>query len=278
MALEIEAQVRALVAENPSLSVHDSPTSPTTTTTPAKHPPELDALLAPLGGGGLISGLALALAPSPTKLFGAEPSHQGADDARRGLAQGARIEHVSTLTIADGLRTPLGEVNWGIISRGHLPSPDPDPGKVAAAAAAVVPAEQAKGSASGEKLVEAVFAVSDAQILQALRLVMERVKIFVEPSAVVGVAVALFDEGFRKLVEREGGEEGWDLGVVVSGGNVGVEALGGWFGGVGGGREGGEKRAGKGGEGKGEGEEREGGRDEGTVGFDGGRVAEDVAG
>ena len=78
----------------------------------------------------------------------------------------------------------------------------------------------------------------------------------VEPSAVVGLAVALFDEGWRGVVEREGGERGWDVGVVLSGGNTTVEAIAGMFG-V-------------------EGRERE--RAEGVVGRDGGRVVENVAG
>jgi threonine dehydratase len=57
-------------------------------------------------------------------------------------------------------------------------------------------------------------------------MVYERMKVVVEPSAVVGLAVALFNEDFRGLVEREGGEKGWDLGVVFSGGNVSLEKLG----------------------------------------------------
>jgi threonine dehydratase len=49
--------------------------------------------------------------------------------------------------------------------------------------------------------------------------------VFVEPSAVVGLAVCLFDEDFRRLVEREGGDEGWDIAIVFSGGNTTVEAI-----------------------------------------------------
>jgi threonine dehydratase len=48
----------------------------------------------------------------------------------------------------------------------------------------------------------------------------------VEPSAVVPLAVALFNEDFRAMVEREGGEDGWDLGLIFSGGNISLEALG----------------------------------------------------
>ena len=262
MALELEAQVRELVHEDPALSVrykatangdggpgtggrengtsedvrdgnsthHETP--PTTKGTPsacvclaqrAGHYPHLHAVLAPLGGGGMLSGIATALAPTPTLVFGAEPSFQGADDGRRGLLQRARIPSVKTLTIADGLRTPLSPLTWSVVS------------------------DQSK--------VEGVYAVTEEQIKRAMRLVFERMKVVVEPSAVVGLAVALWDEGFRRVVEERGGEGGWDVGVVFSGGNVGVEALGELFGG-----------------------KRRGEREVGTVGRDGGTVAENVAG
>jgi threonine dehydratase len=100
---------------------------------------------------------------------------------------------VSTLTIGDGLRTPVGLLNWEVISN--------------------------------KKKVEGVYAVTEEQIKAAMRLVLERMKVFVEPSAVVGLAVCLFDEDFRRLVEREGGDEGWDIAIVFSGGNTTVEAI-----------------------------------------------------
>ena len=154
----------------------------------------LDAIVAPCGGGGMLSGIATALSGTGTAVFGAEPSFQGADDARRGLAAGTRVTSVRSLTVADGLRTPVGAIPWSVIS---------DPAKV-----------------------RAVYAVSERQIKAALRLVLERMKVVIEPSAAVGLAAVLFDEGFRRVVEREGGEEGWNVGVVFSGGNTTVEAIG----------------------------------------------------
>ena len=71
-----------------------------------------------------------------------------------------------------------------------------------------------------------MYSVTEEEITKALRLVLERFKMVVEPSAVVGLAVALYNEDFRAMVEREAGAEGWDLGVVFSGGNISVEALG----------------------------------------------------
>jgi threonine dehydratase len=196
-----------------------------------------DAIIAPLGGGGLLGGIATYFSEPPTPsttsashprsdgtstthtngtktrshrpfIFGAEPSHGSADDARRGLAQGKRILTVSSLTIADGLRTPVGELNWTIVS--------------------------------DRRKVEGVYSITDAEIKMALRLVMERMKVFVEPSAVVGLGVVLFDQGFREWVaqlqgeeveeRRKKGEQGvevraWDVGLVFSGGNTTVEAV-----------------------------------------------------
>ncbi|KAJ6014776.1 Tryptophan synthase beta subunit-like PLP-dependent enzymes superfamily [Penicillium herquei] len=153
-----------------------------------------DAVITPVGGGGLNAGVATYFSDKSTRVFGAEPSFQGADDCRRGLLAQARVEKVSTLTVADGLRTPVGVLNWEVIS--------------------------------DKKKVEGVFAVTEEQIKAALRLVLERMKVVVEPSAVVGLAVCLFDEEFRKRVEEEGGEDGWDVGIVFSGGNTTVEAIG----------------------------------------------------
>ncbi len=182
-ALELEEQVRDMVTKDGSLSVHQNSLS---------HGP-LDAVITPLGGGGLLSGVATALSGTGTLVFGAEPSFEGADDGRRSLASGEHITHVQSLTIADGLRTHVKDIPWSVISN--------------------------------KERVHGVYAVSEDQILQTMRLVLERMKIFVEPSAVVGLAVCLFDEDFRALVEREGGEEGWDVGIVLSGGNTSVDTI-----------------------------------------------------
>ncbi|KAL4866758.1 hypothetical protein BDV12DRAFT_130423 [Aspergillus spectabilis] len=179
--LEMHGQYLELVKEKSAVSVHGDKAE------------GLDAVITPIGGGGLNSGVATFFSDKSTKVFGAEPSFEGADDCRRGLAAGKRVESVKTLTIADGLRTPVGLLNWQIIS---------DKGKVAG-----------------------VFSATEEQIKAALRLVLERMKVVVEPSAVVGLAVCLYNEEFRRLVEEEA-PEGWDVGIVFSGGNTTVEAIG----------------------------------------------------
>jgi threonine dehydratase len=211
MALETVSQVNELIAADKELGVHGDTRG-------------LDAVVTPCGGGGMLAGNAVALHGTGVKVFGAEPSFEGADDARRGVASGSRITTVKTLTIADGLRTPLGEHNYRIVS--------------------------------DTSYVSGLYAVTEENIKDAMRLVLERLKCFVEPSAVVGLATILYNEDFRKLVEREAGEEGWNMGVVLSGGNTTIEAVMGIFAGE-----------------KGRAE-----REEGKVGMDGKKVAENVAG
>ena len=173
-----------------------------------------------------MSGNAVALHGTGIKVFGAEPSFQGGDDARRGAEVGIRVETVKTLTIADGLRTPLGEHTWRVVA--------------------------------DRKLVAGLYAVTEQNIKDAMRMVLERMKCFVEPSAVVGLATILYNEDFRRMVEQDAGEEGWNIGVVFSGGNTTIEAITKIF----------APEVG----------ETEGQRAEGVLGKDGSNLAENVAG
>lgn len=211
---------------------------------------ELDAILTPLGGGGLLSGTAIYFSDKPSvKVFGAEPSFQGANDGQRGLNANPpkRIETVKSLTIGDGLRTPLGKIPWEVFTTGTEVKP---------------------------KRLENIYSVTEEQIKDAMRLVLERMKVFVEPSAVVPLAVVLYDEDFRRWVyekqKEEGGDRPWDVAIVFSGGNTTVEAIIGLFG---------DEKSKKGDD-KQEGGEASGGkqREEGKVGMDGKAVAENVAG
>jgi threonine dehydratase/serine racemase len=133
--------------------------------------PDLDAVVAPIGGGGLVSGTALALreAAPRVRVFGAEPT--GADDAARSHAAGRLIEPGPPDTIADGLLAGLGAHTWPPI----------------------------------RDLVETVLTVEDADAVAALRLCWERAKLLIEPSAAVAVA-AVLSEPFRALdgLERVG--------------------------------------------------------------------------
>ena len=115
---------------------------------------DLEVILAPVGGGGLLSGCALAAhhySPA-TRVVGTEPA--AADDAARSLAAGRILPAVPPATIADGLLTSLGELTFAII-RDH---------------------------------VERIVTVDEAAIVEAMRAVWERMKILIEPSSAVPVA------------------------------------------------------------------------------------------
>lgn len=143
---------------------------------------ELDIVLAPVGGGGLISGTLIACAAMIPKasVFGAEP--EGADDAMRSLKEGKIVPSVAPRTIADGLRSSLGQLPFAIIRR-HI---------------------------SG------IVTVSEEAIVRALRLVMERMKIVIEPSSAVPPAA---------LLEKKLDTAGKRIGVILSGGNVDFDSL-----------------------------------------------------
>lgn len=148
--------------------------------------PQLDAILVPVGGGGLTAGTAIAAhgaRAGQVRVFACEPS--GADDAARSRVAGTRLEQAAPATIADGLRTSLGELTWPVV----------------------------------RDLVTAVHTVDDAQILEAMWLFWERTKLVIEPSSAVPLAVALYDEAFRA---RDGLAH---LGVILSGGNADIRAL-----------------------------------------------------
>jgi len=146
--------------------------------------PDLDAVVAPVGGGGLLSGFCVAArgVNPAVRVFGAEPL--GADDAARSKAAGHFLPQLGPDTIADGLLTSLGALTWPII----------------------------------RDQVEAVLTVTEDEIRAAMRLVWERMKLVIEPSAAVGVAVVLGGP-FRALVGVR------KVGVVLCGGNVSLDKL-----------------------------------------------------
>lgn len=147
--------------------------------------PRLDAIVAPIGGGGLVSGVCIAAqGVSPgIRVFAAEP--KAADDAARSKAANRLVLHTGPVrTTADGLLTSLGELTWPFV----------------------------------RDCVEAVVVVTEEEIVQAMRLLWERAKLLVEPSSAVALASVLCDE-FRKQYGLR------RVGIVLSGGNVDLERL-----------------------------------------------------
>lgn len=145
--------------------------------------PQLEILLTPVGGGGLISGCALALHHcSPhAQVFGVEA--ESANDTFLSLQSNTRVTIPVPQTIADGMQvTSPGEITFPIM-REHLAG---------------------------------VLLVAEEEIKNAMRLVLERMKILIEPTAAVPVAAALKNvHGWRNR----------HVGIVISGGNVGWDTL-----------------------------------------------------
>lgn len=144
--------------------------------------PDLDVLIVPVGGGGLLAGTALAAKyfGSNVEVVGAEPFE--VDDAYRSLISG-QIEGNTTFdTIADGLKTQLGDVNFPII----------------------------------QEHINRIILVRENEIVSAMRLIWERMKIIVEPSSAVALAA---------LIKERQDYEGKKIGIILSGGNVDLNNL-----------------------------------------------------
>jgi len=142
----------------------------------------LDIAMAPVGGGGLLSGTCLSvsfLSPK-TKVIAGEP--KGADDAYRSLQAGKILPSVNPQTIADGLLTSLGEKTFPII----------------------------------QKHIEEIITVSEKNIVNAMRLIWERMKIIIEPSAAVPLG-AIFEKPSKFQSQR--------VGIILSGGNLDLSKL-----------------------------------------------------
>jgi threonine dehydratase len=154
--------------------------------------PDLDAVFAPVSGGGLLSGTCLSTKAirANVRVFGCEPER--ANDAYRSLTTGTLQSLESSDTIADGLRASLAPRTFAILRR-H---------------------------------VERILLVSEEEIISAARLVWERMKIIIEPSSAVAVA-PLLKPGVAAsldLLKRPDGAPP-KLGVILSGGNVDLSSL-----------------------------------------------------
>jgi threonine dehydratase len=144
--------------------------------------PDLELILCPVGGGGLLSGTALSahfFSPS-TKVIGCEPS--GADDAYRSFYSGEFVPSIEPKTIADGLLTSLGHYTFPIIRR----------------------------------FVSDIVRVEESDIIEAMHLTFERMKIIIEPSSAVPLAA---------LLTNKLDVAGKKIGILISGGNVDLNHL-----------------------------------------------------
>ena len=142
----------------------------------------LDAVIAPIGGGGMISGSCLAMsnvAPE-IKIFAAEPKN--ADDAYRSFKAGYIIADDAPVTVADGLKVPLKDLTWHFVS----------------------------------KYVEDILIATEQEIIDAMKLIWQRMKIVIEPSSAVPLATILKNKNIFS---------GKRVGVIITGGNVDLDKL-----------------------------------------------------
>jgi threonine dehydratase len=143
---------------------------------------EFDVIMAPVGGGGLLSGTAISvkhLLPA-CKVIAAEPA--GADDAFRSFHSKTLVPSVQPKTIADGLLTSLGDRNFSIIL----------------------------------KNVDDIVTVSEENIVAAMRMIWERMKIIIEPSSAVPLAA---------ILEKKVDVSSKKMGIILSGGNLDLGKL-----------------------------------------------------
>lgn len=143
---------------------------------------DLDYIVCPIGGGGLIAGTALAAHyfGKQCQVIGAEP--MVVDDAYRSIMSGKIETNSSTNTIADGLKTQLGDINFPII----------------------------------QKHIKQIIRVEESEIISAMILVFERLKIVIEPSSAVALAAVIKQKEHFKNKK---------IGVLFSGGNVDLSRL-----------------------------------------------------
>jgi len=187
-ALDREQRLEAVLAETGAVFIHPSNNfhviagQGTAALELLEEVPTLDMVMTPVGGGGLLAGTALAAAgrAPQVRVIAAEP--EAVDDAARSFHEGVLYPPTNAPTVADGLRTFLGDLTFPLIRR-H---------------------------------VSEIVTVSEAGIIATMRLIWERMKLVIEPSAAVPVA-ALFEHPalFR---ERR-------VGIILSGGNADLDHL-----------------------------------------------------
>ena len=151
--------------------------------------PQLEAIIAPIGGGGLMSGTCIAARALNQRILvlGAEP--KGADDAFRSKQSGKFIPQISPNTISDGLRTSLGELTWPFV----------------------------------RDRVDEIGLADDDETIDAMKMFWERTKVIIEPSSAVPLA-AILKRKLRALseIDADGSVPNSvkNIGIIISGGNV----------------------------------------------------------
>ncbi|GBG80957.1 hypothetical protein CBR_g31514 [Chara braunii] len=150
--------------------------------------PDLDAIVAPISGGGLLSGIVLAAKGINPQIHVIAAEPKGADDVARSKAAGQLLKCENPCTIADGLRASMGEYTWPIV----------------------------------RDLVDGVITVDEEEIVSAMKICYQQLKVVAEPSGAVSLAAVLSPQFTAPSSAWAGAKR---VGVVLSGGNVDLEVL-----------------------------------------------------
>ena len=148
---------------------------------------KLDAMVLPSGIGGILSGAAIVCKDTDTAVFGCEPQ-EGGPDLHRSLATGALVTPRPQDSVADGLRAKTAKGNFEMIRQRHL--------------------------------VDGVYTATDGQIKNAWHLLVDKLKMLIEPSSATTLAVILFNKDFRSVLARRKAQ--WSIGIILTGGNTTV--------------------------------------------------------
>lgn len=148
----------------------------------------LDAVLLPSATGGLLAGAAMVCRESDTLVFGCEP-REGGPDLRHCIINGFLSHPKNQFSVADGLRASTSRGNFEVIRR-H---------------------------------VNGIYTATESEIKQAWRLVIEEMRLMVEPSSAVSIATVLFNQKFREMLAAQ--KKVWNIGIVLTGGNTTVTRI-----------------------------------------------------
>lgn len=147
----------------------------------------LDVIVLPSATGGLLTGAAIVCENSDTMVLGCEPLVSG-PDLKRGISSGIRSRPINQTSVADGLRASTSSGNFELIKK--------------------------------KNLVQGFYTVEEEQIKQAWRMVLEELKLVIEPSSAVALALVLYNTDVRKMLARI--QPSWNVGIILTGGNTTV--------------------------------------------------------
>jgi threonine dehydratase len=149
---------------------------------------KLDAVVLPSATGGLLAGAGIVCQNSETLVFGCEPS-EGGPDLRHSVASGILPDPKSQFSIADGLRASTSKGNFNLI-RQH---------------------------------VNGIYTATEPEIKHVWRMLIEEMRLMIEPSSAVSVATVMFNQGFRKKLAAQ--KRDWNIGIILTGGNTTVTRI-----------------------------------------------------